>query len=60
MVTVTFGLLSESLSTYSALQVVEQALGPRQVRAYLDMMRREYQVPRSLASPPLLVPPNRS
>jgi aminopeptidase N len=48
------GLLVESLATYSALQVVEQALGPDQVQAYLDMMRREYQAPRSLASPPLL------
>ena len=31
-----------------------QALGPDQLQAYLDMMRREYQVPRSRAMPPLL------
>ena len=48
------GLLIESMATYSALQVVENALGPAQLQAYLDMMRREYQVPRSRASPPLL------
>jgi len=48
------GLLIESMATYSATQVVEQALGPDQLQAYLDMMRREYQVPRSRASPPLL------
>ena len=48
------GLLIESLATYSATQVVEKVLGPEQLQAYLDMMRREYQVPRSLASPPLL------
>lgn len=48
------GLLVESLATYSAMQVVEATLGPDQLRAYLDMMRREYQVPRSRASPPLL------
>lgn len=48
------GLLVESLATYSATQVVEQSLGPAQLQAYLDMMRREFQVPRSRASPPLL------
>lgn len=48
------GLLVESLATYSALQVVEDTLGPAQSEAYLDMMRREYEVPRSRASPPLL------
>ncbi|MCC8362137.1 hypothetical protein LK996_03485 [Lysobacter sp. A6] len=48
------GLLVESLATYSATQVVEQSLGPDQLQAYLDMMRREFQVPRSRASPPLL------
>lgn len=48
------GLLVESLATYSATQVVEDTLGSDQLRAYLDMMRREYQVPRSRASPPLL------
>ncbi|NUS59475.1 MAG: ABC transporter permease [Lysobacter sp.] len=48
------GLLVESLATYSATQVVEEALGPEQLQAYLDMMRLEYQVPRSRASPPLL------
>lgn len=48
------GLLIESMATYSATQVVEAALGPDQLQAYLDMMRREYQVPRSRAMPPLL------
>ncbi|QSX79749.1 ABC transporter permease/M1 family aminopeptidase [Agrilutibacter solisilvae] len=48
------GLLTESMATYSATQVLEQALGPEQLQAYLDMMRREYQVPRSRAEKPLL------
>jgi ABC-2 type transport system permease protein len=48
------GLLIESMATYSAIQVVEDRLGPAQLQAYLDMMRSQYQVPRSLAMPPLL------
>jgi ABC-type transport system involved in multi-copper enzyme maturation permease subunit len=48
------GFLIESMATFSATQVVEKALGPDQLQAYLDLMRREYEVPRSLASPPLL------
>ncbi|BCT93415.1 hypothetical protein LYSHEL_24390 [Lysobacter helvus] len=48
------GLLIESMATYSATQVVEDTLGSAQLQAYLDMMRREYEVPRSRASPPLL------
>lgn len=48
------GFLIESMATYSATQVVEQALGPQQLQAYLSMMRDQYQVPRSLAMPPLL------
>ncbi|KGQ19254.1 putative membrane protein [Lysobacter dokdonensis DS-58] len=48
------GLLVESLATYSATQVMESTLGPDQLQGYLDMMRGEYQVPRSRASPPLL------
>ncbi len=48
------GLLIESMATYSATQAVEATLGPDQLQAYLDMMRRQYQIPRSLASPPLL------
>jgi aminopeptidase N len=48
------GLLIESMATYSATQVMEQLLGPAQLQAYLGMMRDQYQVPRSLAMPPLL------
>lgn len=48
------GLLIESMATYSATQVVEDVLGPQQLQAYLGMMRDQYQVPRSLAMPPLL------
>lgn len=48
------GLLIESMATYSAIQVVEDSLGSAQLQAYLDMMRSQYQVPRSLAMPPLL------
>jgi ABC-2 type transport system permease protein len=48
------GLLIESMATWSATQVVEELLGPEQLQAYLGMMRDQYQVPRSLAMPPLL------
>lgn len=48
------GFLAESMATYSATQVVEQALGHDQMVAYLGMMRNEYAVPRPLAAPPLL------
>ena len=48
------GLLIESMATYSALQVVEATLGAAQRDAYLGMMRDQYQVPKSLAMPPLL------
>lgn len=48
------GLLIESMATYSATQVMEDSLGPAQLQAYLSMMREQYQVPRSLAMPPLL------
>lgn len=48
------GLLIESMATYSATQVMEDSLGPAQLQAYLAMMREQYQVPRSLAMPPLL------
>lgn len=48
------GLLIESMATYSATQVMEDLLGPQQLQAYLGMMRDQYQVPRSLAMPPLL------
>lgn len=48
------GLLIESMATYSATQVMEDLLGPEQLQAYLSMMRDQYQVPRSLAMPPLL------
>jgi ABC-2 type transport system permease protein len=48
------GLLIESMATYSATQVVEDTLGPAQLQAYLGMMRDQYQVPRTLAMPPLL------
>lgn len=48
------GVLSESMATYSATQVMEESLGPAQMQAYLGMMRDQYQVPKSLAMPPLL------
>ena len=48
------GFLIESMATYSATQVLESTLGPEQLQAYLDMMRREYQVPRTRAAKPLL------
>ena len=48
------GLLVESLATYSAMQVVEETLGYAHLLRYLSQMRREYEVPRSRAAPPLL------
>jgi len=48
------GFLIESMATWSATQVVEQTRGAKQLQNYLDMMRHEYQVPRSLAMAPLL------
>ncbi len=48
------GLLIESKATYSATQMMEDLLGPQQLQAYLGMMRDQYQVPRSLAMPPLV------
>ncbi len=48
------GLLIESMATYSATQVMADTRGPDQLQAYLDMMRSEFQVPRSRAMPPLL------
>ena len=48
------GVLVESMATYSATQVLERTRGPGQLQAYLEMMRREYAVPRSRAMPALL------
>ncbi|CAM4118790.1 ABC transporter permease/M1 family aminopeptidase [Gillisia limnaea] len=48
------GVLVESLATYSAMQVVEEALGYEHLMRYLSQMRQEYEVPRSQAAPPLL------
>jgi hypothetical protein len=45
------GLLGVTLETYSAMQVVEEALGPEHLRRYLQFMRWEY---RTRAAPPLL------
>lgn len=48
------GVLTESLATYSAMLVVEETLGYDHLLLYLNKMRNEYEVPRSLAAPPLL------
>jgi ABC-2 type transport system permease protein len=48
------GLLDESLATYSAMQLVENALGPEHLRRYVLFMREEYRNPRTRAAPPLL------
>jgi ABC-type transport system involved in multi-copper enzyme maturation permease subunit len=48
------GLLVESLATYSAMRVVEETLGPEQLRRFLRFARLEYEIPRSRAQPPLL------
>jgi hypothetical protein len=46
------GLLGVTLETYSAMQVVEETLGPEHLRRYLKGMRGETLSPR--AAPPLL------
>jgi hypothetical protein len=48
------GLLDVSLETYSAMRVVEEALGPEHLRRYLHFMREEFSPPRMRAAPPLL------
>jgi hypothetical protein len=48
------GLLIEGVATYSAMQMVEQTLGPGQLRRYRLFMQEEYRDPRTRAAPPLL------
>jgi hypothetical protein len=48
------GLLDVSLETYSAMRVVEEALGPEHLRRYLLSMREGFSPPRGRAAPPLL------
>jgi len=48
------GLLDVSLETYSAMRVVEEALGPEHLRRYLLSMREGFSPPRTRAAPPLL------
>lgn len=47
-------VLTESLAWFSALQVVEQALGHDHLRRLLGMMREVYAAPRTRAEVPLL------
>jgi aminopeptidase N len=47
-------LLSESLATYSAMQVVEETCGHEHLRRYLSQLRAEYEIPRTRAAVPLL------
>ena len=48
------GLLDVSLETYSGMRVVEETLGPEQLRRYLQFMGEELSAPRTRAMPPLL------
>jgi hypothetical protein len=48
------GLLDVSLETYSAMRVVEEALGPEHLRRYLLGMREGFSPPRIRSAPPLL------
>jgi hypothetical protein len=47
-------LLDVALETYSAMRVVEETLGPEQLRRYLRFMRFENAPPHSRAAQPLL------
>lgn len=48
------GLLNTTLETYSAMRVVEETLGPEQLRRYVHFMRFENAPPQSRAARPLL------
>ena len=48
------GLLDVSLETYSGMRVVEETLGPEQIRRYLQFMGEELSAPPTRAMPPLL------
>jgi aminopeptidase N len=48
------GLLNVTLETYSAMRVVEEALGPEHLRRYLLNLRQGLGPPRTRAAPPLL------
>jgi hypothetical protein len=48
------GLLTESLASYSAYQVVRDTYGPEHLRRILGQLGRSYQIPRSRAAVPLL------
>ncbi|MEE8147407.1 MAG: M1 family aminopeptidase, partial [Longimicrobiales bacterium] len=47
-------LLTESLASYSAYQVVEDTYGPEHLRRILSQLRGRYQIPHSRAAVPLL------
>jgi aminopeptidase N len=47
-------LLTESLASFSAYQVVEDTYGPEHLRRLMRQLRVEYQVPRTRAAVPLL------
>ncbi|WP_321475102.1 hypothetical protein [uncultured Paludibaculum sp.] len=48
------GLLDVSLETYSAMRVVEEALGSEHLRRYVLSMRQGFRPSRARAAPPLL------
>ena len=47
-------LLTESLATYCAMQVVEETYGEEHLRRYLNLLRTAYEMPRTRAGVPLL------
>ena len=48
------GLLEVTLETYSAMRVIEEALGADQLSRYVNSLRRQYGAPLARAAPPLL------
>ena len=48
------GVLDEGLAMYSAMQLLEHARGPEQLRRYRLVMQEEYREPRARAARPLL------
>ena len=48
------GILSESLAWYSAMKMVENVYGKQTARELLDLLKKEYDIPKSRADVPLI------
>ncbi|HEY4651224.1 MAG TPA: M1 family aminopeptidase [Pontibacter sp.] len=48
------GVLIEGMAVYSGMQVLEKSYGDGHLRQYVDFLHSAFEMPRSLATPPLL------